>query len=496
MTRTLGERSARGAAVTMAGQSVKFTVQLLSVVVLARLLTPHDYGLMAMVFVVVSAAEVIRDFGLSSAAVQAKHLSEAQRDNLFWINVTVGLLLSVVALVAADVVGALYGQPELVPMTRAMAVIFLINGAATQYRASLSRALRFKAVALSDSLPVILGVLAAVALAIAGAGYWALVAQQLVQSVVTAVLLVAAGRWVPGRPSRGAHMRALLTFGANQMGAQLINYLSRNIDNVVIGLRFGVTELGFYSRAYSLVRLPMSQISTPATTVAMPVLSRLQDQPTRFNEYVIRGQNVIVQGMSLIFGFFAAQAAPLVPLVLGSQWSPMVPFLVILAIGGIFQVASSASQWVIMARGHGGEFLKLMLLTRTLMIGLIVLGSVWGTVGVATAYSVSCLMFWMVGILWAGRVADAPVSALLRNAGIAVGGYTICSLASFGVSGLLPAADNLLRLAVGAVVMALTFGLVVLCWPQFRRAFVSALAVVRLLLPQRFSARSAKGDDA
>src|SRR6478736_8040851 len=125
---TLGQRSARGAAVTMTGQGVKFVVQLSSVVILARLLSPQDYGLMAMALVVVSAAEVVRDFGLSSAAVQAKELSTAQRDNLFWINLTVGLLLSVVALAGADLVGRAYGHPELTTMTRALAVVFLLNG--------------------------------------------------------------------------------------------------------------------------------------------------------------------------------------------------------------------------------------------------------------------------------------------------------------------------------------------------------------------------------
>ena len=407
---TLGQRSARGAAVTMAGQGVKFVVQLSSVVILARLLTPQDYGLMAMALVVVAAAEVVRDFGLSSAAVQAKELSTAQRDNLFWINLTVGLLLSILALAGAELVGHVYGHAELTTVTRALAAMFLLNGAATQYRASLSRALRFKAVATSDTVSVIIGLLVAVGLAFAGAGFWALVAQQLVQSAVTLALLLCFGRWLPGRPNRQAPMRKLITFGASQMAAQLINYLSRNIDNVVVGTRFGVTELGFYSRAYNLVRLPMNQVSSPVTSVAMPVLSRLQDDPVRFRAYVLRGQTVLVHTMACLFGFLAAQADPIVEFVLGSKWSPIVPFLIILSIGGVFQTASSASQWVIMARGHGGAFLRLMLLTRSMMIVVIVISSAWGTIGVACAYTGSCIVILVVGTLWAGRVADAPVT--------------------------------------------------------------------------------------
>ena len=204
-------------------------------------------------------------------------------------------------------------------------------------------------------------------------------------------------------------MRRLIVFGANQMGAQMINYLSRNIDNVVVGIRFGVTELGFYSRAYNLVRLPMNQISTPVSGVAMPVLSRLQDDPVRFRAYVLRGQTVLVHTMACLFGFLAAQADPIVEFVLGAKWSPIVPFLIILAIGGVFQTASSASQWVINARGHGGAFLRLMLFTRSLMIVLIIVSSAWGTIGVACAYSVSCVVILVVSTVWSGRVADAPV---------------------------------------------------------------------------------------
>jgi PST family polysaccharide transporter len=469
----------------MAGQAVKFVVQMGSVVILARLLSPQDYGLMAMALVVVTAAEVVRDFGLSSAAVQAKELTIAQRDNLFWINLTVGLLLATLALATADLVGKAFGHAELTTMTRALAVIFLINGAATQYRASLSRALKFKAVALSDTVSVIVGLLAAVALALAGAGFWALVAQQLVQSIVTLALLLWFGRWLPSRPTRHAEMRRLIVFGANQMGAQMINYLSRNIDNVVVGIRFGVTELGFYSRAYNLVRLPMNQISTPVSGVAMPVLSRLQDDPVRFRAYVLRGQTVLVHTMACLFGFLAAQADPIVEIVLGAKWSPIVPFLIVLAIGGVFQTASSASQWVINARGHGGAFLRLMLVTRSLMIVLIIASSAWGTIGVACAYSASCVLILVVSTVWSGRVADAPVAALLTNVLIATTGYTICSLASFVAGSLVPSGDFLLRIVVGALAMVIALALVCLCWPVFRRDLRSAVAVIALMLPGR-----------
>jgi PST family polysaccharide transporter len=187
--------------------------------------------------------------------------------------------------------------------------------------------------------------------------------------------------------------------------------------------------------------------------------------------------------MACLFGFLAAQADPIVEFVLGSKWSPIVPFLIILSIGGVFQTASSASQWVIMARGHGGAFLRLMLLTRSTMIVVIVISSAWGTIGVACAYTGSCIVILVVGTLWAGRVADAPVSALLGNVLVATVGYAFCSLVSYFAGLFLPSGDFVLRIIVGAAAMAIALGVVCLYWPAFRRDLRSAVGVIGLMLP-------------
>ncbi len=161
----LGARAAGGAAVTMAGQLAKMVVQFGGIILLARLLTPYDYGLMAMVTAIVGMAEILRDFGLSSAAIQAKHVSREQRDNLFWINSGIGLALAIVVFLSSSWIAHFYREPALLGISQALAVTFLFNGMTTQYRAHLSRALRFGQVSLSDVGAQVLGLLAGVGVA-------------------------------------------------------------------------------------------------------------------------------------------------------------------------------------------------------------------------------------------------------------------------------------------------------------------------------------------
>ena len=170
----LGRRAVRGAAVTTAGQGLRLAIQLASVVIMARLLSPADVGLFAMVMSIAGIAEVFRDFGLSQAAVQAPVLTKEQRDNLFWINAAIGAALAVAVFLSSWGIAALYGREELAPLAQLAALTFLFSGLATQFRASLNRALRFTALATTDVIAAVVGLGAGIVVALTGAGPWAL----------------------------------------------------------------------------------------------------------------------------------------------------------------------------------------------------------------------------------------------------------------------------------------------------------------------------------
>ncbi|WP_149202338.1 lipopolysaccharide biosynthesis protein [Actinotalea subterranea] len=423
----LGARAARGAVVTIGGQAIRMVVQVVSVVLLARMLSPHDYGLVAMVLAVVGIGEIFRDFGLSSAAIQAKTLSRAQRDNLFWLNSGMGLLLSVLAFAAAGPLATLYGEPELVPVARALAVTFLLSGLATQYRADLNRHLRFALLAAVDVAAPVVGLAVALTFALLDAGYWALVAQQVSVALTLLVGAAIAARWVPRLPRRDADMRGLLRFGWNLLATQVIGYAGNNVDSLVIGLRFGAGPLGLYNRAFHLLMTPLSQLRSPTTTVALPVLSRLREEPARFDEFVRRGQLALGYTLVVGLGLVVAGADPLTDVLLGSQWTEVAPVIRLLAVAGVFQTLAYVGYWVYLACGLTDVLLRYTMVSVALKVACIVVGSQWGIVGAAAGYALAPALSWPLSLWWLSRHTRFPLRTLLLGAGRVL---TLVALAS------------------------------------------------------------------
>lgn len=477
--RSLGSIAARGAILTMGGQGVKIMLQFCGIVILARLLSPNDYGLMAMVVVLTGIGEVLRDFGLSSAAIQTRSLSVEQRSNLFWINSAIGVILALTLFTIAPVLAAFYDESRLIPIARILAITYLLNGIATQYRAQLNRGMSFGTLAIIDILGMAAGLAVGLFMAIEGYQYWALVGQQLALSAATLVTLVLAARWLPGLPCRSAPMADLLRYGCNLMGTQLIGYATRNLDSLIIGYRFGAEALGLYSKSYQLSMLPLNQINAPATTIALPVLSRLQQQPTRYDQFLLHGQTLMLHLIVCVLAFAAALAEPLILLVLGPQWQEAVPVFRILAVAGIFQAASYASYWVFLSKGLTPLHLRFTLISRPVMIGFIFLGALWGVSGVAITVASGMGVLWLWGLFFL-RHSGAPVGAMLRNGLIIISGYALSagfawySADRWGSS--LP-----LQLLIGSAAMVgavLTLGL---SWPPFRGSLLQVLSSSTLL---------------
>ncbi|WP_369257930.1 lipopolysaccharide biosynthesis protein [Geodermatophilus amargosae] len=480
----LGRIAARGAGVTLAGQVARILLQLASVTVLARLLSPGDYGLLAVGLVVVGVGEVFRDLGLSTAALRTPDLTRAQRDGLFWLNVTAGAALAGVAVLAAEPVAAAFGQPELTGIVRVLSLTFLLNGLAAQYRAGLVRELRFGAVAAAELGAQLAGFAVAVTAAALGAGYWALVAQQLVSGAVVLLLVVALGRWLPGRPRRRVGLWPLVRFGGGLTGTHLVFYVGNNLDNLVLGLTAGPAALGVYSRGFQLLMTPLNQLRSPATTVAVPVLSRLQDDHGRSGDYLCRSQ--LALGFSLVAGMAlaAGTAGPLVDVLLGTRWAQVAPVLALLAVAGSAQTLSFVGFWVYLSRGLSGALFRYTLVTLAVSAVCIGVGSRFGVVGVAAGYATAALLEWPLSLWWLSRTTVLPVRALylgaLRIAACAVAAGT-ASAAATGATGDWPSAA---RLAVGLLAGVAVYALAALV-PVVRRDLAGVVSWGRQMVSRR-----------
>lgn len=479
----LGARAARGGAVTMAGQVVRIGIQVLSVVLLARLLDPHDYGLLAMVLAVIGVGEILRDFGLSSAAIQAPELSRGQRTNLFWINTALGAVLALAVLAGAPLLAALYDEADVTPVARALAVTFLLNGMATQYRADLVRRMRFSALATSDLTAPAAALAVGVALALAGQGYWALVAQQVTQALVLLVLLGSWAHWLPRLPDRTAPVGELLRFGRNLAATQVLGYVANNADSFVIGRRFGAGDLGLYNRGYQLLTTTLSQLRAPTTTVALPVLSRLSEDTERFAQYVRRGQQTL--GYTLVVGvaLVAGAAEPVVRVALGEQWLATAPVLRFLAIAGAMQTLAYVGFWVYLARGLTADLFRYSTVTAVVKIACVVLGSTWGITGVAAGIAVAASFEWPLSIWWLSRRTSLPARALVLGALRILAVAALAGAAGYGAT-LAVHGSPVGQLALAALGLAAVYALA-LAVPPVRRDLQAVLAVVRTALSRR-----------
>ena len=275
----LKERTIRGGFAKVCAQAANFLLRVGSLMVLARLLEPKDFGLVAMVTALTGVFNLFKDFGLSAATVQRVNVTEAQISTLFWINVLVGAILGLLAVVMAPVVVVFYHEPRLFRVTAVLATGFLFNAVGVQHAAILQRQLRFTALATINIISLVVSTAVGIGMAIGGYGYWALVVMTVTLPLVATVCLWLTTAWIPGMPHKQVGIRSMMRFGSSLTGVNVINYLFRNSDNVLVGWYWGAGALGFYQKAYSLLMLPISQVNAPLGGVA--VLGEHRPVPVR-----------------------------------------------------------------------------------------------------------------------------------------------------------------------------------------------------------------------
>lgn len=424
----LGSHAARGAKVLMLGQGVRIAVQLVSVVVLARLLDPSAYGLFALALAVVSFGEVFRDFGLSTAAIQAVSVSRDQQSNLFWLNLGIGILLTAACVIFAPLLGIASGHSQSTELLRLMAGTFILNGAASQYRADLNRALRFEALVVSDVGGPIVGVCLGVGAALAGWGVWSLAVQQIGGVLTTTVLAAVMAGWLPRMPNRRGDVRPMMSFGLGMVGTQLVGYFNNYVDTLTIGLRLGPAQLGVYDRAYQVLMKTVNQFRNPSMSVALPVLARLEPGTAEADRMLLRGQ--VALGYTIVPGaaLAAGAASPVVALALGPQWTASVPVFAVLAVAGGLQTVGFVSAWVYVSRGLTSKLFLYSAISLALRAAFVLAGSHWGIVGVAIGYATAPAVGIPLGYALLGRWTPLPVRGLLMGAVRIIGCATLAGL--------------------------------------------------------------------
>src|ERR1700733_4043418 len=385
-------RSVRGGMLTLSSQGAQFIMQSIATVVLARLLTPADFGLVAMVTAVTGLGQAFADFGLSEATIQHPEISHNQVSTLFWINVAIGLTLTSITAALAPVLAWFYHEPRLKDITFLVSLTFLLGGLRVQHDALLRRQMRFKSLAIRDVASYVLAVPVAITMAWQGAGYWAIVALPLTLNLTQMALTWLMARWIPGLPRRDAKVGSLIAFGGNIAASYLIFNVNRSADSILIGWHWGAGPLGLYSRAYNLLMLPVRQLGAPARSVAVPTFSRVQDNPERLARYYLRTANLIMWITAPLFGFLFVAAVPVIVLALGNRWRAAAPVFQILAIFALGQLLLESTLWLFVSRGQSQRLLKLLLIISPIVVGSYAIGLPFGIKGVALSGSLVLLV--------------------------------------------------------------------------------------------------------
>ena len=391
----LKRKSVRGAMVTLLSQGISTLVHLVSTVVLARLLSPEDFGVMSMVAAITAFAGLFQDLGLSTAAVQKGQLSHALQSNLFWVNVTMGAILTGTLAAAAPLVARFYQRPELTWVTVALSFNFLIRSLGTQHGVLLTRRMQFGRKAATGIAGSLVGLAVSIYLALKGYRFWALVWGGLTSGVTSVLLLHVVSPFRPTWPSRGTGVLSLVRFGADVTAFNIINYFHRNLDNLLIGKVWGAEALGLYTRAYALLMFPVQAIRNPLNAVAFPALCKLQGQPRAFRLYYRKLAEIVVFLSMPLSGFFICAGAQIVNILLGSQWAGVVPILNLLAAVSFIQSVFMLWGVVTLGLGLSKRYLYLGVLYALVTVIGFVIGVKWGARGVAASYvATTYIMVW------------------------------------------------------------------------------------------------------
>jgi PST family polysaccharide transporter len=373
-------------------QGTQFVLNLASTMVLARLLTPQDFGLVAMVATIMGFLRIFNDAGLSTATVQREGITHAQVSNLFWTNVALGGFVSVVLAVSAPAVAWFYREPRLVGVTLALCITFLLTASTVQHLALLTRQMRFKMIAVIQVGSVAASVLVGISMAWLKCGYWSLVGMQLSVAILGFVLTWSASRWRPQLPTRRSETRSLLSFGANLTASSFLWSLGRGSDGLLIGRVYGPASLGLYSRAGALLSRPVDQFMAPLEAVFVPTLSRLQAQPERYRRIVLQVYEAVTVTSFLVTGLLLALAHPLTLVVLGPKWEKAAAIFAGFTLAALYTPIGSVATWLLTSQGRGRDFLVLSSICSSVTVVAFIAGLPFGPVGVAVSYSAFCLL--------------------------------------------------------------------------------------------------------
>ena len=455
-------------------QAAKLGAQLLGIFILARILPPSDYGLVAMASVVTGFANLFRDMGTSAAVIQKKDLTPQLLNSVFWFNAALGLALMVVIALIAPVVALGFAEPRLTKVLWVLALVFPLASMGGVHQALIERASRFRPLALLESIAAFGGLAVAVAGAWAGLGVYSLVAQTLISTALATWGLWFVSEWRPGKKGSLAEIRGLFGFSGNLVGFNIFNYFARNADNLLIGRFLGAADLGIYSMAYKMMLWPLQNISAVMSRALLPTFSRLQEKHEHLGTAFIEATGAIIFITApLMVGVFVLRES-LILLVLGERWKPVSNLLFWLAPVGLLQSVGTTVGSLYVSTGRTDVMFKWGIIFGSLTVLAISLGLPWGLKGVVIAYFTVMLLLFLPSFWVPFRLIGLKLSVFVRNISYPIILGVVMGLVVHIAQTILPIGIEAIGLRFGLLVAigVITYGILSLV---FQRTLVNRI---------------------
>ena len=365
-------------------------------VVLARILSPEEFGTVALLYLFVGVASAFVDGGFSAALIRFQDATHVDESTVFWINLILALVVAASLALAAPAIADFYALPVLVPLTIAMALNVLLTAIGSIHTTLLTKKLNFRVQLRVGLIASLVSGALAIWMAIGGFGVWALAAQVVVATTVSTILLWGFSSWRPLRTISAASARRLFSFGGYMFASSLLDAIYMRFYTVLVGKLFGVRELGFYTRAEGMKQLPVGILTGILSRVAFPIFSSVAGDQQK----LVSGVRLAVRSMMLInvpmmLGL-AALAEPATIALLGQQWASSAPILQALCVAGIFWPLHVINLNALMAQGYSALFFRLEVIKKLTGIGLLALGAMLGVMGIAWSTAVFGLVAFVI----------------------------------------------------------------------------------------------------
>jgi O-antigen/teichoic acid export membrane protein len=463
-------------------QAVKVLLQFVSVAVLARLLTPRDYGLIAMVFVVGNLVALLRDMGTSAAIVQDRELTAATTNAVFWINVGLGTFLSVALFAASGPIANAFRNDGVLPLLWALAPSFLITSIGAVPRALMERRSAFPKLAAIEIATGVLGLIVTTSAAWLGAGAMSFIYGSLAMALLSTAAFLVASKWVPSKIAGSERLGALLSFSGHLSAFNFINYFARNADSFVIGRYLGAAALGIYSNAYKVMLFPLQNMTFVANRALYPVMCRQENTADMRTLYFKSLSAIALLTAPLMSGIFVLRE-PFIDVFLGRRWHDAAAVLQWLAPVGFLQSLVSTTGTVSMVRGRTDILLRIGVVNALLQVASFFIGVKWGILGVAACYLIANLLGAIPALLVALRQLETTLSTLVREIWASVAAALAMGIVVWYIERWMRAEayTDLSRLMVGAVIGAALYGALLLLFAPAK------IRLLVMLIPARKS---------